>query len=285
MRKFPEIGREELFRFFTLTPADVAFIDPGRGPADRLGLAVTLCTLPWLGFVPDEVAAAPRAAVVRLAEQLQVDPDHIRSYGRRAKTRTEHLRSVTRYLGWRAPTTLELKELDEFLLARALEHDSPLLLFRLACDYLISARVIRPGPVTVVERVAHAREEARRETFDRLAHEFTDQRCADLDGLLVDDPAIGTTRLRWLATGPVEASPAAVKAEVAKLEFLRGLDAHTLELSVLPAERRRFLATVGRRLTAQALQRREPQRRYPILLTLLAQSATDVLDEVVQLFD
>ncbi len=93
------------------------------------------------------------------------------------------------------------------------------------------------------------------------------------------------TRLRWLSTGPVEASPAAVKAEVAKLEFLRELGADSLDLSVLPAERRRFLATVGRRLTAQALERRDPERRYPILLTVLAQSATDVLDEVVQLFD
>jgi hypothetical protein len=102
-----------------------------------------------------------------------------------------------------------------------LEHDSPLLLFRLACEYLISARVIRPGPVTVVERVAHTREEARRETFDRLSHEFTEQRCSGLDNLLVTDPAIGMTRLRWLGQGPVEASPAAVKAEVAKLEFLR----------------------------------------------------------------
>ncbi|GAA3152615.1 hypothetical protein GCM10010466_49510 [Planomonospora alba] len=79
LRRFPEIGREELFRFFTLTPADVAFIDPGRGRglADRLGLAVALCTLPWLGFVPDDVASAPRAAVARLAEQLGVDPDVI----------------------------------------------------------------------------------------------------------------------------------------------------------------------------------------------------------------
>ncbi|WP_224392891.1 transposase [Pseudonocardia sp. ICBG1293] len=76
-----------------------------------------------------------------------------------------------------------------------------------------------------------------------------------------------------------------MKAEIAKLEFLRGMDAHALDLSVLPAERRRFLATVGRRLTAQALERREPERRYPILLTLLAQSATEVLDEVVALFD
>ncbi len=185
LRRFPEIGREELFRFFTLTPADVAFVDPGRGrgPTDRLGLAVALCSLPWLGFVPDDVASAPRAAVARLAEQLGVDVEAVRSYGRRAKTRTDHLRRVTQYLGWRSAGALELKELDEFLLARAMEHDSPTLLFRLACEYLSSARVIRPGPVTVVERVAHAREVARAETFDRLAGEFTVQRRAALDGL------------------------------------------------------------------------------------------------------
>jgi hypothetical protein len=102
---------------------------------------------------------------------------------------------------------------------------------------------------------------------------------------LVVDPEIGMTRLRWLTTGPVEASPAGTRAEVTKLEFLRCLGADRLDLSVLPAERRRFLAAVGRRLTGQALERREPQRRYPILLTLVAQSGTDVLDEVVSLFD
>ncbi len=89
-----------------------------------------------------------------LAEQLGLDPDVLRSYGRRAKTRTEHLRLAAQYLGWRQAGSLEFKELAEFLLARAMEHDSPSLLFRLACKYLISAKVIRPGPVTVVKRVA-----------------------------------------------------------------------------------------------------------------------------------
>lgn len=70
--------------------------------------------------------------------------------------------------GWSRSTSagahreLELKELDEFLLARALEHDSPTLLLRLAFEYLISARVIRPGPVAVTRRVAHARAQAQR---------------------------------------------------------------------------------------------------------------------------
>ncbi|MEV3963724.1 histidine phosphatase family protein [Nocardia sp. NPDC050193] len=37
----------------TLTPADIAFLIPGRGrgPGERLGLSVALCALPWLGFV------------------------------------------------------------------------------------------------------------------------------------------------------------------------------------------------------------------------------------------
>ena len=87
LRSFPDIDRDQLIGFFTLTPADVAFIDPGRGrgPADRLGLAVQLCTLPWLGFVPDEVAGAPGAAVYRLAERLQVDPVPLPAMGGAAR--------------------------------------------------------------------------------------------------------------------------------------------------------------------------------------------------------
>jgi hypothetical protein len=48
---------------------------------------------------------------------------------------------------------------------------------------------------------------ARRCEMKILAHELTDERRAALDGLLVTDSAIGMTRLRWLGTGPVEASP------------------------------------------------------------------------------
>ena len=53
LRKFPEIGREELFRFFTLTPAVTSpssTLAGAGGPGRPAGLAVTLCTLPWLGI-------------------------------------------------------------------------------------------------------------------------------------------------------------------------------------------------------------------------------------------
>ena len=211
LRGFAEPARAELIRYFTLTPADEAFVRKFRGPR-------------W-------------------------------------------------------------KDLEEFLFARAMEHDSPKLLFRQACEYLSSSRLVRPGVVKILERVATARERARKETWERVAPLLTPHRQAELDTLLAVDAVLGRTRLAWLETGPVAATPAAVKDELEKLAFLRGMDAHTLDLSVLPAERRRFLAGVGRRLTAQHLARRENARKYPILLTLITQSVVDVLDEVLLLFD
>ena len=52
LRRFPELSREELVRYFTLMPADESFLMGHRRQGNRLGVAVQLCTLPWLGFVP-----------------------------------------------------------------------------------------------------------------------------------------------------------------------------------------------------------------------------------------
>jgi hypothetical protein len=140
---FPDIGQGELVRFFTLTPADVAFVASrrGRGPAQGLGLAVQLCTLPWLGFVPDEVRAAPQVAVARLGARLKVDPGVLACYGAREQTRTDHLLAVTDYLGWKsAPAAgAAAKELEEFVACRAMEHDSPSLLCRRAPVHVASS--------------------------------------------------------------------------------------------------------------------------------------------------
>ena len=250
-----------------------------------MGAAVQLCTLPWLGYVPDDVKGAPAAVVARLSEKLGIPVGELRRYGIRDQTRTGHLREVTAYLGWRQIDRPRWKDLEEFLFARAMEHDSPKLLFRQACEYLSSSRLVRPGVVSVLDRIATARERARAETWARVAPMLSGFRRTELDRLLVADPVLGRTRLSWLGAGPVAATPAAVKTELEKLAYLRGLDADALDMSVLPAERRRFLAGVGRRLTAQNLARRDDDRRYPILLTLVTESAVDVLDEVLLLFD
>ena len=211
LRGFPNsIAPDELIRFFTLTTGDIAFVNGHRTSPNRIGVAVQPCTLPWLGFVPDGLDRVPVTAAQRLAETLAVPVDALADYGRREQTRTDHLREVMAYLGWRCGGEVEFKELDQFLLARAMGHDSPGLLFRLACEHLRSSRVIRPGPVWLSERVAAAREAAKSETLTRVEHLLTPQLKADLDGLLVVDAELGCTRLHWLSDGATHPSPEAI---------------------------------------------------------------------------
>ncbi len=50
--------------------------------------------------------------------------------------------------GWRQVDGPRWKDREEFLFARAMEHDSSKLLFRLACEHLASCRLVRPGVVS-----------------------------------------------------------------------------------------------------------------------------------------
>lgn len=57
---FPEeIPLEDLIRAFTLTGADLDLVANRRGAANRLGLALQLCALRYLGFVPPDLSVAP----------------------------------------------------------------------------------------------------------------------------------------------------------------------------------------------------------------------------------
>jgi hypothetical protein len=104
LRGFPEITRAELIRYFTLTSAEEEFLRNFLGRRNVLGASVQFCVLPWLGFVPDEVSAAPDAVVDRLADRLGIQVAELRGYGGRAQTRTDHLREIVRYLGWAITT-------------------------------------------------------------------------------------------------------------------------------------------------------------------------------------
>jgi TnpA family transposase len=288
LRSFPEVSRDELIRYFTPAAGDVAFVDPGRGRGapDRLGMLVQLCTLPWLGFVPDDVTSAPPAAVARLADRLGVDPAALSSYGQRAQTRSDHLAKIAEYLGWKTASagSEEMKELEQFLLDRAMEHDSPTLLFSLAREYLVSAKVIRPGAIVLAKMIGTARKGAGDLTAQLVGHLLTSEVRADLDRMLLVDAGLGMTRLEWLNSPARDASASSVKTAIDKLAWFRGIDAPQMDMSALPNERRRFLAQVARRSTNQGLQRRQ-ERKYPILLAFVAQAAVDQLDEVVALFD
>ena len=98
--RFPEdIPDEDLFVYFRLSETDHDVVDKQREAHTRLGFALQLCALRYLGFAPDDLSTAPWEAVVYVAQQLNVTPEAIKTYGNRIKTRTTHLQRVQDHLG------------------------------------------------------------------------------------------------------------------------------------------------------------------------------------------
>lgn len=108
----PHPTEDDLIIFFGLTAADNRLINKRTGDYNRLGCALQLGTLRYLGFVPDDLQTAPSAIVDYLAKQLQVNPSCLVHYGKREKTRTNQLQQIQSHLGWRKATQKQQEELN-----------------------------------------------------------------------------------------------------------------------------------------------------------------------------
>jgi hypothetical protein len=166
---FPEqIGPEDLDERFKLSPADLRFAFKHRGDG-RLGVAVQLCALRWLGFVPDDLAAIPQPALLSLCDQLEANTGDLDGYGARGQTRTDQLAAARAHAGFRPWDAPEASALEAWLTVRAMEHERPKALFTLASEQLHVLRIARPSVDQLVRLIGAARERAHQATFDALA--------------------------------------------------------------------------------------------------------------------
>jgi hypothetical protein len=185
---FPkEIPAEDLYVHFTLTGRDRAAVPIKSAPSNRLGFALSLCAVRYLGFCPDDLSGCPENALWYVSQQLGLTPEALAGYPEREQTRTDHLKRIYAHLGYRRPLAGDLREFFRWLVERALEHDDPALLVRLAAEKLKAERVVRPGVSRLERMVAAARERTDAETYRALSPILADETRTRLDALLEVD--------------------------------------------------------------------------------------------------
>lgn len=236
-----------------------------------------------VALIPNDLLSIPSLIVKYVAGQIKVLADKLRGYGER--NRRAHQKTIEVYLGWRRATVLDLLSLEQWLLARALEHDKPTLLFQMACDYLKQQKIVRIGTERLARMVSTARYQALEATYQILQPLLTKECCLFLDGLLEVDETLEITRLRWLQRTPTANNLGQILATLDKIAFLKRQDIADWDLSRLNPNRAKFLAKIGARATNQYLQRANQVRRYPILIAFLKQSLYNFTDDLIEMFD
>lgn len=268
---FPkDLSTDDLIAHFTLTDSDLRQIPHHASENNRLGFALQLVLLRFLGFHLTDLRSLPKTVLDFVATQIEVEAEVINSYGEREQTRTDHQRQIEKYLGFHHPSEADFSRIEKWLLERALEHDRPTLLLQLLCERFLQERIVRPGFSVVERMLATVRNSAESGIFQRLEVIIDDFLSQGLDELLVAPQPSHPTPLAWLRQSATSNTPKSILGGLQKLSKLQKWEVGNWNLSTINPNRRKQIAQIGFRSTAQALSRMNKIRRYPILLAFLS---------------
>ena len=281
---------DQLARYFYLSDADRAVVCERRSDHSRLGFAVQLGTVRFLGTFLSDLSEVP-GVVVRAAGAGLGLPNAEAAFARylgRDETRREHAAEIQRRYGYRTLTdSSESFRLTRWLYARAwLASERPSVLFDLATARLVERKVLLPGVTTLARLIARVRSRASDRLYDALAQLPTSAQRARLEALLVVPEGERVSRLERLRRAPVRVSGPALVLALSRVEQARDLGnlKAALDASGVPSARRAALARYAAGAWVPAIARMPEARRIATLVTFAEYIQSESLGDALDLF-
>ncbi len=275
----------ELERYFVVDDADRELIDRRRGPHNRLGFAVQLATVRFLGTFLSDPIDIPWPAVVFLARQLGVDdPSVLKRYVDREKTPLEHTWEIRETFGYTDFASRQ-SGLRNFLDARAWTRpERPTLLFDQAAAWLRAEKVLLPGVSVLARLVAEVRTEANDRLYSMIAARATTELERRLMALLVVADGSRSSELDRLRRAPTRASGPEMSRALSRAAEITALGVASVDVSDIPPNRLLALARYGLTSTAAMLRRAPAQRRIATLVATVRVLETSAVDDAIDVF-
>jgi TnpA family transposase len=281
-------SQADLERVFFLDDEDRALVGRRRGEHMKVGFALQLVTVRWLGTFLEDPLDVPGAVLDFVAGQLGVaDPSQVKQYTERTKTRFDHQWEIRRVYGLREFADVEA-EFADWVTARSwTSGDGPKAIFLDGMAWLRERKVLLPGVTTLARLVAKVRDDTTRRLWGELERLLTTGQRHVLDQLLEVPPGSRVSDLeRWRKGPPPRGSgPAIIKAldqvsEIMELG-LAGLGAEAL----VPPRRLGELARYGMSADASQIRRHPDGRRLATLLATVRHLEAKSVDDTLELLD
>ena len=278
---------QELARYFHLDDADHKLIAKRRSEHNRLGFAVQLCTLRYLGtFVPD-LLHVPSTVLTRLTAQLALSPTvSLESYSK-GEQRWTHADEIRRYCGFTDITERRVAfSFTRWLYALCWTGaDRPSVLFERARYWLLSHKVILPGSSTLERFIAKLRSRVEARIWRTLVSDMTLEQKRQLTSLLDVLPGQSKSEMERLRKGPVNVSSRSILQEIRRLKSIRQLHFPWHFANHVPTVRVMSLARYASTAKAATIRRMPMERKVATLRALISSLERSTQDDILDVLE
>ena len=277
----------DLARYFHLDDADHALIAQKRGKHNRLGFAMQLGTVRYLGTFLEDPLAVPVSVLQSLARQLRIEVgSRVLAY-RVGEQRWQHRTEIRRFYGYVEITEHQVGfRLTRWLYALCWTGtDRPSVLFERAVTWLVTHKVLLPGCSTLERYIARLRSRVEERLWRSLGRGISGEQQDKLENLLVVPAGSRTSPLDRLRTGPVMVSSRSLVLALMRLSSVRELGIRLPAAARIPATRVAALARYAGTAKVGAILRLPHPRRLATLVAFahcLEASAQDDVLEVLE---
>jgi TnpA family transposase len=277
----------QLAKFFHLNETDLALVRRHKGRHQRLGFALQLGTVRFLGTFLANPLDVPLGVIQVVARQLAIhDTRDLGCYLERENTRWVHARTIRQHYGYHDFTDQPWHfRLVRWLYTRAwLNNERPLVLFEHALAWLIQHNVLLPG-ATVVERLIGTMQDQATRRLWRLLAAVSPTHQQHLENLVITPPGTRQSPLDRLRKPPTTPNAAGMLEALQRLTAIRNLDVRPNLPLHIPAGRLKTLARYALGARAQTIAALQAPRRLATLRAVAIQLEATAQDEALDILN
>lgn len=270
----------DLSRYFYLDDDDHQHISEKRGSHNRLGFAVQLTTVRYLGRFLDTGNQVPSVVFTTLAKQLGITNTDLWDEYSVQRQRLRHVSEISHLYGYHEIS----HPFVGFRLTRWLYEqcwtgtERPILLFERATTWLLANKVLLPSPSKLERFISKLKNRVEQNLWKMLTRSISHEQKLKLETLLSVPEGSNLSWLDQMRSGATHVSGPSLVRTLERLDMIRSYGVTLPSFTSIPATRISALAQFATRAKITAISRLPQQRRLATLaafMNILEASAHD----------
>ena len=278
----------QLQAYFTLETRDRQLVRNCRTNNTKVGMAVQLCTLRFLGTFLEDLSLVPESVILHVQAELGLQNVDFKKYTNSNDARLDHRQLIVKHLSFREFEGAPFLRVARMLYTKlSLSNEATSVLIDAITTDLEQHNVVLPNITRISLLIGGVRKRVNLHLYRQITARISVRQKARLKRLFIvpRDPDVYKTELELLRTPPLSSSSITLQRALGRIQSIRDLGVSNVNLNDFAENRLETIVRHGLVVRPIDLEKYSPARWLATLLVLVQHLERSATDDALVVFD